>query len=296
MFSPRRPVLQKPCPRTKEMIGVDQDLLPSRHATLRKLGAFRVLWWVLGGHGRVPSSSPEVEVEVIRGPSLPREALDGVELVIAEAHDLGREEVRGALLRVLESPGRPPVLLLTVLGSGNVPFLKDLPVEEVAWTFEPEEDVLAKGLRLVQGTVRTRIAEYVLRQASGCPAVRSAVSILFVDPDPPARVQDLARRVFVSPRELERRWRTASSGGSELTLKKLVDLALLLRARELCRQGLRLPGAAHLLGVHQRRLERVATRLFDSTCHGFFALDHKAVWRLVCGGLLGGAEQRSGSV
>ena len=197
-----------------------------REPNVRRFSRPRVLWWDLGNHMRVPSSAPDIELEIIRGPLLPRGALDRVDLMVAEAHDLRRQEVRRSLISALKANLRPPIVLLTAADPDNMRFLCHLSVDDLAWSFERQEEALSRGLRLVRGTERKRVAEHLLRSCSDRPTVEPVVKRLFLDPKPPFQVQQLARSCLVSRRTLERRWKGAWPRGAELPLKALVDWAL----------------------------------------------------------------------
>ena len=214
----------------------------------------RVVWWDLENRrGRPPSTSP-VEVDLMRVLSLDCGFLSRIGMVVAELHNLQEEETRESLLSLLESRGRPPVLLLTRPEPDNIRLLPGLPVDDLAWTFEREEEVIARGIRLGHAPAleRTRLGEYFLRFGTGCTTVESALKRVFLNPDPISTVRELARACFVCPRTLERRWNQSRPEGCRLTLKNLVDWGLLLRAWEQGPRGLSPHQVAKALGVHPR--------------------------------------------
>lgn len=258
---------------------------PLREATVQRFGAFRALWWDVGTHGGGPFSTPGVELEVIRGLSLPRGALDGVDVVIAETHDIRREEIRRSLALVLKARGRPPVLLLTSSHPDNLRFLNHLSVEDLAWAFEPVEEVLARG------TERRRVAEYLLRSCSDRVPVESVVRKLFLDPKAPSLVQGLAKACFVTRRTLEKRWKAAWPSTAPISLKALVDWALALRAMELHQAGLPPNETAKALGIHRRTLDRIADRLAGFPWGKWLASESQVVWRGMAGRILNKREK-----
>ncbi|NNM05018.1 MAG: hypothetical protein HKO65_07925 [Gemmatimonadetes bacterium] len=184
---------------------------------------------------------------------------------------------------MLDIRGRPPILLLTVPEPDNMRFLCHLPVEDLAWASEPVEEVLARGLRLVRGTERRRVAECLLRSCSDHATVERIVRKLFFDPKPPSQVQDLANACFLSRRSLARKWRAAWPDAAPISLKALVNWALALRARELSQSGLASLEAAKALGIHKRTLERTVGRLAGLTWGRWSTSEGEVGWRRVTG-------------
>ena len=250
----------------------------------------RVWWWDLGNHGRGPTSTLAVELEILRGHLLPRGALAGSDLIVAEAQDLRPQEVRDSLKSVLKANVRPPIIPLTAAEPDNMRFLNHLPIDDLALASEPVEEVLARGLRLVRGNERRRVAEYLLRSCSDRNTVESVVEHLFFSPKPPAQVQDLAKACLVSRRTLEKRWKSAWSATAQLSLKALMDWALALRARELHQAGLPPHGTAKVLRIHQRTLERIVGRSVGLTYRQWLVLRHREVWQRVVARFLSDQE------
>ncbi len=226
----------------------------------------KVAWWDLEHRRGGPPPTSLIGVDLVQVLSLDRKSLSPFAVVIAEAHDLQDGGIRESLLSLLESPGRPPVLLLTSAAPDNIRVLPGLSVDDLAWTLEGEEEALARGMRLGRVLLRTRLGESLVRSEGLCTCVRSAVKRVFLDPDSISTVQELARACFVCPRTLERRWNASRPRGCWLTLKALVDWVLLLRARELGQQGLSRRKIAKALDIHTHTLRRISFRLTGLTC------------------------------
>ena len=248
---------------------------------MERWGNPRLLWWDLEGVRRRSPQAEDGVVRLVRGLPLSRAILRGFGLLLAEAHDLREEGVRTALQDVLHSPARPPSALLTSSEPGNVRFLKEFLVEEVAWTSEPEAEVLARVLRLATIPDRKRLALLLLERCSGCATLEATVRNLFLRPRPPFRVQDLTRTCFVSASTLARRWREGHSRSMGPSLKGLVDWALLLTAREMSQAGLSLYSIQGELGVHRSTLERAARRVARTTFREFLHLPRDGLWVLL---------------
>lgn len=248
---------------------------------MEECGKARLLWWDLEGVRKKPPQREDLVIRFVRTPSLDLRILRSIDLFLAEAHDLRKEWVRNALLGGFNFPTRPPSLLLTSPEPDNVRFLKEFLVEEVAWTFEPEKEVLARVLPLITTSDRKRLALLLLDHCSGCATLEVAIENLFLGPRPPSRVRDLARACFVSPRTLGRRWKDGHSESIRPSLKGLVDWALLLRAREMSHAGLSPLEIQRELGVHRSTLERATRRLAEITCSDFLRLPHHGLWVLL---------------
>jgi hypothetical protein len=236
-----------------------------------------------------------VEVDLLQVLSLNPKTLSRFGVVIAEAHDLENHGVREFLGDLLDSRGRPPVLLLTSTEPDNIRLLKDLAVEDLAWAFERDEEVLARALRLSQTPDRIRLGQYFLQFDTHRACVKSALRRVFLDPDPISTVRDLARECFVSPRTLERTWKASRPEGCSLCLKDLLDWCLLLRARECHRRGLSPHEVAKVLGIHARTLNRIASRLTTRSYLGLLELGQDELRRLVDREFLGQASRKSRS-
>ena len=241
----------------------------------------RVLWWDLGDHGTTPSQPLRIDLSIVRERSLPSRALDGIDLAVAEAHDIRREETRRCIAHTLKTPRRPPILFLTEANPDNMRFLNELSVEGLAWTFEPEEEVLGRGLRLVRIPERIRVAEHLIQTCSDRALAESVMEKLFVDLTPPSRVNDLAKSCFMSRRTLEKRWKAAWPRTAPISLKALVDWALVLRARDLGKAGVRPDQVAKAFGIHKRTLERTVFRAVGLTCRKWVGLRHREVLQRV---------------
>ncbi len=246
--------------------------------------AVRVVWWDLGNHGRPPFAGPGTELVVVRNLSLFREVFDSVDMAIVEAHDLRKERTLRSLSTVLDTPGRPPVLLITAPDPDNMRLLIHVHVDDLAWTFEPAEEVMVRGLRLARRNERRRVAESLLGSCSERTTVEPIVKASFCNPRPPSKVQDLARACFMSRRTLERRWRSAWSGNPPFSLKVLVDWGLLLWAADRLEEGLRVDQIARALGIHKRTLDRIAGRLAGLSPRRWISLENRMVLRAAARG------------
>jgi hypothetical protein len=255
----------------------------------------RVVWWDLDNRGFLPPTVQDVEINLIRDLPLDPETLAGIDVLIAAAEEIGGEGVLQSLLRLLSFPARPPVLLRTSPEPDNTRFLKDLLVEDLAWTSEPEEEVIARGARLARQTKRRRLADHFLRSISDCSTVDKALRRVFLGKSPVSRVRDLARDCFVSQRTLERKWNESRPEGHPIGLKELLDWALLLRAWELHRLSMFPHEIARVLGVNDRTLGRLANRLAGLTCLGFLSLQSDQLEQLVDQELLGRNQKESRS-
>lgn len=225
----------------------------------------RILWWDLGRHRRVFSPACANQVQVIRDGPLHESVLKAAELVFVEAHDIREEASREALSRLAAIPGRPPILLLTAFKHENVRYLAQISLDDLAWTFEHEREVLARGLRLVQRTERSRMVSHLCRSCSNPDVLDPILKRLFQDPCPPCRVQDLAKDCFMSRRTLSRTWQAAWIDEPPVSLKTLLAWAVALRARELSRSGVNMHDTARTLRVDHRTLERTVRRLANCT-------------------------------
>jgi hypothetical protein len=256
----------------------------------------RIVWWDLESRRQGPLSAPQEGAQVVRSPAPPgHDAFAGIDVVIAEAHDIREEGVRQALLQFLEERGSPPLILLTSAQLDNIRALVGLPVDEVSFTSESEREILARALRLATRPERTRIGESFLRSGAFHGCVQRALKKVFLDPDAIPTVEHLARACFVSRRTLEQSWKVSRPESCQATLKILLDWGHLLRARELHRRGSSPPEVAKLLGVHLGTLYRLARRLADCTFSEFSRIGRNELRMLLERGLLGQSGKKSRS-
>lgn len=248
---------------------------------LPEVGMSRIGWWDLARRREEPPAHLGVEIFVAPDPGEDPGFLSNIDVLIAEARDIRDPEVNRAVVGLLSLSARPPVLLLTSPDPDNVRFLKDLIVEDLAWTSEPENEVVARAARLARVTERRRVAEHLLRSCPDCQAVEKAIKEMFLGQSPISRVQDLAKKCLVSPRALERKWKESRPEHCPATLKALLDWALLLRAWELSHLGVPPHEIPKALGVHDRTLGRLGYRLSGLSCKQFFRLKGASVRRLV---------------
>ena len=237
----------------------------------------RVLWWDLGNHGRVPSATPKVMIECVRGGPIPLEDLTEFHLLIVEAHSIRQDETRESLISFLNSAGCPPALLVTALDPENARYFYQIPVEGFAWAFEPEGEVLDRALCLVTRTERRRLADHVLRACPDRDKVEPVVRVLFLESTPPSQVQDLALACHTGRRALERKWKAAWGGKPPVCLKSLMDWAVGLRARELGLLGRSPKEIAKALRIQERTLKRITDRLAGTSPCKWLELDSRAV-------------------
>jgi hypothetical protein len=218
-------------------------------------------------------------VEYVRGVPIPLEDLTNFHLLVVEAHSIRQEATRESLISLLDVPGRPPVLLMTVLDPENARYFSQMPVEGFAWVSEPEVEVLDRALRRVTRTERGRLADHVLRACPDRDKVEPVVEVLFIAPTPPCQIQEIALSCHIGCRTLERNWNAAWEGNPPVSLKSLVDWAVGLRARELWQRGRSPKEIAWALGIHERTLERIADRLAETSCGEWLSLDPQVIWK-----------------
>lgn len=134
------------------------------------------------------------------------------------------------------------------------------PPEQVVWT-EEVTDQLADRLRAIGLSDPLVSLELVLSGPDGLPPILvTALRRLVEGCPPPTTIVGLAEAIGVKERTLRYHWR---KGLADVTPKSVLDWVVLVRATQRAeRAGWR--RSASWLGVHERTLERIATRCMDS--------------------------------
>jgi len=219
-----------------------------------------IAWWRLEEHGGGSPPWPDVSLFVGEVPPA-RAVLRAFDVLVVQVFRLGDSRIRGSVAKVLQYSDRPPALLFTSLAPENARHLARVPCDDLAFEGDPIETVLERARTLSRTTERHRMIRLLSSRGRLGPKVHPTVVRALMGSPPVHQVQDLAGFSLVSRRTLEKRWAEIWGPGPIPPLKRFLDWAVLLRAREIYRRSVPLGQLSRALRVNNRTFRRLRRRL-----------------------------------
>jgi hypothetical protein len=198
-----------------------------------------------------------------------------------------------ALLRFRQQYPSHPVVLVTAKDAEVVRTLAPIAIDEIVWHGDIEQQLAAAVRRAWDGTFFEQLARDILASTDFDPSFCSGLARAVIHRTPLRRVEQLASIIGCDRTTIWRHRRQAPDAAGKVRVEDLIGWIILMRAAQ--RRGAE--GAWHFaaaaVGVHPRRLGRLARRLAHLSLSEIEYVGFNALARQCREAFLGGPSRRS---